>query len=351
MSQVDVSQNTLPTYLCSSILLRRIFIRESVDVVHGHSAFSTLCHEALLLATTMCIPIVFTDHSLFGLADLSAVIANAFLRFTLTSVPRVICVSNTAASNTRLRAHLPASRVDVIPNAIDADLFTPATRAELESRPAGVTVMVVSRLVYRKGTDLLVAAIPRICAAAPNVRFVIVGDGPKRVLLEEMVDRELLHSRVALLGVLPHRRVRDVLVTGHIFLNCSLTEAFCMAVVEAASCGLLVVSTDVGGVHEVLPADMMLLARPCVSDVVDKTLTAIRALPHAPDAQQCHNRIRAMYSWDDVAARTELVYAEACAAPPMPISDRLLAYRGIGTLSGLFFCVIAVLMHAFVSLC
>jgi phosphatidylinositol glycan class A protein len=40
-------------------------------------------------------------------------------------------------------------------------------------------------------------------------------------------------------------------VRGHIFLNCSLTESFCIALLEAASCGLFVVSCRVGGVPEV----------------------------------------------------------------------------------------------------
>jgi phosphatidylinositol N-acetylglucosaminyltransferase subunit A len=40
-------------------------------------------------------------------------------------------------------------------------------------------------------------------------------------------------------------------VRGHVFLNCSLTESFCIAILEAASCGLFVVSTNVGGVPEV----------------------------------------------------------------------------------------------------
>ena len=53
-----------------------------------------------------------------------------------------------------------------------------------------------------------------------------------------------------------------MLVRGHLFLNTSLTEAFCIAILEAASCGLLVVSTCVGGVPEVLPTDMLLLAEP-----------------------------------------------------------------------------------------
>jgi hypothetical protein len=41
---------------------------------------------------------------------------------------------------------------------------------------------------------------------------------------------------VELLGAVPHKNVRDVLIRGHIFLNCSLTEAFCIAILEAAWC-------------------------------------------------------------------------------------------------------------------
>ena len=48
------------------------------------------------------------------------------------------------------------------------------------------------------------------------------------------------HCRVRLLGALEHKDVRGVLVQGHIFLNTSLTEAFCMAILEGASCGLQV---------------------------------------------------------------------------------------------------------------
>ena len=48
------------------------------------------------------------------------------------------------------------------------------------------------------------------------------------------------------------RDVRAVLTRGDIFLNASLTEAFCVAIIEAAAAGLLVVSTRVGGVPEVM---------------------------------------------------------------------------------------------------
>ena len=63
------------------------------------------------------------------------------------------------------------------------------------------------------------------------------GDGPKRIDLEQMREKYQLHDRVELIGAVKHSEVRDVLVKGHIFLNTSLTEAFCIAIVEAASCG------------------------------------------------------------------------------------------------------------------
>ena len=125
-----------------------------------------------------------------------------------------------------------------------------------------VTIVVVSRLVYRKGMDLLIDLIPPICEAYPKVDFLIGGGGPYTIGLEEMREKHQLHDRVQLLGSIPHSEVRNVLVRGQIFLNCSLTEAFCIAIVEAASCGLLVVSTRVGGVPEVLPESMIRLAEP-----------------------------------------------------------------------------------------
>ena len=52
-----------------------------------------------------------------------------------------------------------------------------------------------------------------------QVRFVIGGDGPKRVRLEEMREKHSLQDRVDMLGAVPHANVRSVLITGHIFLN------------------------------------------------------------------------------------------------------------------------------------
>jgi phosphatidylinositol glycan class A protein len=137
---------------------------------------------------------IFTDHSLFGFADTSSILTNKLLQYTITNCDHVICVSHTSRENTVLRANMDdAARVSVIPNAVDSELFKPGPELvdkskslnfhfcqsacsydlQLVSISRKVTIVVVSRLVYRKGTDLLVAIIPEVCRKYPNVDFLI----------------------------------------------------------------------------------------------------------------------------------------------------------------------------------
>ncbi|TQD87534.1 hypothetical protein C1H46_026951 [Malus baccata] len=252
---------------------------------------------ALMHARTMGYKVVFTDHSLYGFADAGSIHMNKVLQFTLAEVSQAICVSHTSKENTVLRSGLPPEKVFVIPNAVDTAMFKPAPE-RLSSHE--IVIVVTSRLVYRKGADLLVEVIPEVCHLYPNVRFIVGGDGPKRVRLEEMREKHSLQDRVEMLGAVQHSKVRSVLISGHIFLNSSLTEAFCIAILEAASCGLLTVSTRVGGVPEVLPDDMVVLAKPDPSDMVHAIEKAISILPTI-DPQEMHNRMKELYNWHDVA--------------------------------------------------
>ena len=71
-------------------------LSEEITVVHGHSSFSTLAHEAMFHAKTLGIRTVFTDHSLFGFADASSIVTNKILELSLADVNHVICVSHTS---------------------------------------------------------------------------------------------------------------------------------------------------------------------------------------------------------------------------------------------------------------
>jgi len=210
-----------------------------------------------------------------------------------------------------------------------------------------VTIVVVSRLVYRKGVDLLAGVIPIICDKYSNIRFLIGGDGPKRIVLEEVIERHQLQDRITLLGAVKHDNVRNVLVQGDIFLNASLTEAFCMAIVEAAACGLLVVSTRVGGIPEVLPSQLLWLTDPSVKGLVDGLERALTDKKNGKilSSRQAHAKVEEYYQWDDIVRRTQVVYDSVIDDEVDELGVRLHKYWQCGAISGAFFIVIAVIEH------
>eukprot|EP00050_Salpingoeca_kvevrii_P004188 m.245562 g.245562 ORF g.245562 m.245562 type:complete len:254 (-) comp10958_c1_seq6:981-1742(-) len=113
-----LDQCIVPTLWGTMPLLRQVFLRERVAVVHGHSAFSALAHEALLLAQAMGLKVgqlaavyhfvtlahatsaqtVFTDHSLLEQDTAVGLIVNSMLCLTLSLTDRIICVSEASAT-------------------------------------------------------------------------------------------------------------------------------------------------------------------------------------------------------------------------------------------------------------
>lgn len=240
--------------------------------------------------------------------------------------------------------------VSVIPNAVVAENFRPDPS---KASPDAITIVVVSRLFYNKGTDLLVAIIPRICELYPTVRFIVGGSGPKAIDLEQMLEKHMLQDRVELLGSIRHEEVRDIMVRGNIYLHPSLTEAFGTVIVEAASCGLYVVCTRVGGIPEVLPGHMTVFARPEEDDLVAATSRAIAALRRGGvPTHRFHDEVRQMYSWTDVAARTERVYDGICKLRNLSLMERLKKYYGCGVWAGKLFCLCVVVDYLiWIALC
>jgi phosphatidylinositol N-acetylglucosaminyltransferase subunit A len=285
-----------------------------------------------------------------------------------------------------LRASLDPLMVSVIPNAVVAENFRPFSSAAttiynptmfVNPPPAHrlgpndiITIVVISRLFYNKGTDLLTAAIPRILENHPNTRFIIAGSGPKAIDLEQMIEQNVLQDRVEMLGPVRHEEVRDVMVRGHIYLHPSLTEAFGTVIVEAASCGLYVVCTQVGGIPEVLPSHMTVFAKPEEDDLVAATGKAIAAIRNNKvRTERFHDQVKKMYSWTNVAMRTERVYNgisgaiseaefygyDAANAPAyaatrgrsgvqsFALIDRLKRYYGCGIWAGKLFCLCVII--------
>lgn len=166
----------------------------------------------------------------------------------LRGVDVVHCVSDAIARRVHAETDGEASSIVVRP-AVDP---VPRGVERTASRPR---VVAVGRLVWVKGYDHLLAACERLARRGVEFDVVIVGDGPLRVELQFGIKDLELDDRVVLRGPLHPLAVLDELRASDIFVLASHEEGISNSVLEAMAAGLAVVTTDAGGMREVVAHD------------------------------------------------------------------------------------------------
>ncbi|WP_433280079.1 glycosyltransferase family 4 protein [Pseudonocardia xinjiangensis] len=160
----------------------------------------------------------------------------------------------------------PDAALEVMPSGIDTAVFRPdpAARAELRRRHGlgdAPVVTCVSRLVARKGQDVLIRALPRLRERVPGTRLLIVGDGPDSHRLHRLAAATGTAEHVVFTGPVPAAELPAHHAVGDAFaLPCRTrgrgldVEGLGIVLLEAAACGLPVVAGDSGGAPETVQA-------------------------------------------------------------------------------------------------
>lgn len=168
-------------------------------------------------------------------------------RAAYTLAHRIVANSQAAAARLRMEA-VSARKIAVISNGIDARTFAAA------DAPRGVRpikrAITIANLRAEKGHDVLIEAIAAGRRAFPVLEFDLVGDGPCRPALEELVQARGLQSSVRFLG--ERHDLPDLLAQADLFIFPSRTEAFPNSVMEAMAAGLPVIASGVGGILELV---------------------------------------------------------------------------------------------------
>jgi phosphatidylinositol alpha-1,6-mannosyltransferase len=156
----------------------------------------------------------------------------------------------------------PMAGLEMLPSGVDTELFRPdpAAREEIRARHGlgdRPTVVCVSRLVPRKGQDMLIRALPELREQVPDVVLLLVGGGPYRKHLTGMVDDFGVGDNVVITGSVPWQELPAHYNAGDVFAMPARTrgkgldvEGLGIVYLEASAAGLPVVAGNSGGAPE-----------------------------------------------------------------------------------------------------
>jgi glycosyltransferase involved in cell wall biosynthesis len=291
--------------------INEVLRSRQIDVIHAHSIFFQLSLLGTLLGKRHKVPVVTTAH-LGSVRDLGGRYALPSMAYERTLGRAVLAGSaRVVAVSEAVRRHVSGlgagAKTVTIPNGVDAALFSPGLRDS-----SRVRALFVGRLVFNKGPQFLLAALPEVLQRFPGTEIVIVGDGPMRADLEATVKRMGLERNVAFLG--ERDDVAAILKQGDILVRPSLLEGLPLAVLEGMASGLAVIATRVGGTPELIEHGRTgLLIDPGQPQQLADALLQLLANPtgRAEMGRMAREHIESSYDWDRNAEQTLVIYAQS----------------------------------------
>ena len=209
---------------------------------------------------------------------------------------------------------VPPRKVRLIPNGVDCEFWTPATRTT-----AHFSIVAIGRLHRVKGFDVLLEAYAELLGEGRKVTLRIVGEGPDRERLEAQASRLGIAGHVEFTGAKNPSEVRRLLRDAVVFAMPSMSEGMPLALLEAMACGRPVVATQVGGIPEIVARGTGILVPPNDVPAFANGLRRVLDGPEAAEAMARRATLHARrFSGERAVARYLDLYSELLVAPRQP---------------------------------
>ena len=229
---------------------------------------------------------------------------------------KVICCSDYMVSHVQWAFGLPGDKQVMIPNGVNTSTYTDAKNEDIGSfrsrfaLPEEKIVLFVGRLVYEKGIQLLVNAVPKVLGKV-NAKFVIVGNGYMKEQLSGLVKSLGLTHKVLFTGFVDDETLRKLQKCADVSVVPSLFEPFGIVALEAMAAKSPVVVADTGG----------------LSEIVKHEVDGVKVYVNNPDSlawginrvltddgfanwirTNAYKKVQEKYDWDKIGHQTKSVY-------------------------------------------
>lgn len=291
------------------------------DVIHAHDWL--VANAAKTLKSSYNIPIVSTIHATE--AGRNSGIHNETQRYIndtewmLTyESSEVIVNSNYMKGELQRLFGLPYEKINVIPNGVNMSLFNGIERDYNFRRRFAMDnekiILFMGRLVYEKGVQHLIAAMPKILNGYHDVKLVIAGQGGMLNELKQEVNALGIGEKVYFAGYMNGKDVQKMYKAADISVFPSTYEPFGIVALEAMLAENPIVVSDIGGLNEIVQhkENGMKSYAGNPNSIADSILELLYDHKLCADiTRKAKNKVRNEYNWSKIAQDTHFTYQKA----------------------------------------
>ncbi|MFH1045844.1 MAG: glycosyltransferase family 4 protein [Candidatus Omnitrophota bacterium] len=282
-----------PKLLAAFVQLGAIIRQNKIEVLHAHTRVTQVL--AQVLSRKLTVAYVATCHGFFK--------PRLWRKLWPCWGERSIAISQAVEEHLINDFRIPKDRVVIVHNGVEIEKFSAqrynrqqkdTSKSELGLRPDAPVIGSIGRLSSVKGQRYLLLALPRILAEFPRAQLLLVGDGPERKPLQELVKELGIGQNVIFSPATPD--TSKALACIDVFVLPSLMEGLGLAIIEAQAMGLAVVASKVGGIGSLIkdgengllvkPRDPLALAQAILRLLHDNALAATLGRAAAQQARE-----------------------------------------------------------------
>ncbi len=291
------------------------------DVIHAHDWL--VANAARTLKNSYHIPIVSTIHATeagrnSGIHDETQRYINDTEWMLTYESAEVIVNSNYMKNELQRLFGLPYEKINVIPNGVNINLFNGVERDYTFRRQFAMDnekiILFMGRLVYEKGVQHLIAAMPKILQGYHDAKLVICGKGGMLEELKQQVNALGIGEKVYFAGYMEGKNVQKMYKAADVAVFPSTYEPFGIVALEAMLSENPIVVSDIGGLNEIVEHKVNGMKTYCgnANSIADSILEVLYDHKLCADmAKRAKSKVRNEYNWSKIAQDTHFAYQKA----------------------------------------